>query len=385
VRVGYIVPSLDDTTGWGRWANDFLRHIAEAGVASVVLAPPSSARHKENLTCAESHFVLPEFFDYLQSSTGARRLPALAAFRSRLDAIGHLDLVHSFDGHPWGLYGDWLARRRRVPHLLTTHGRYGYIAQNRWLDRVLYRGVLSRSSGMVAVSEAVRRSVVKDFEPYIKASKISVMQNPVDQGQFQKIGALPPQVPSSGPLIISVTRFIPVKDIETAVKAFGLVKKRWADASFCIVGPGNGPGNAYFQHIRQLINSERIEGIHVIGRVPKDVLAALYSRASLLVHTARTLPDDFEASGLILLEAGLMGLPVVATASGGIPEVVSHGTTGLLVGEGDYGGLAESVCRLLGDHDLRRRLGEGNRERALQRNWSSYTTEQFAQYDQQRS
>lgn len=81
MRVGYIVPSLDDD-GMGPLGQRFLRHIAEAGVASVVLAPPSSARHLENLTCAESHFVLPEFFDYLQSSTGERRLPALAAFRS---------------------------------------------------------------------------------------------------------------------------------------------------------------------------------------------------------------------------------------------------------------------------------------------------------------
>jgi glycosyltransferase involved in cell wall biosynthesis len=379
LRVGYIVPSLDDTTGWGRWANDFLRHIEKEGVAPVVFAPPSSSRHIPNAD-GQMRFVLPELFDYLQSSTGLRRLPAIARFRRGLAADARVDLVHSFDAHPWGLYGDWLARAHGVPHLLTTHGRYGYIAQNRWVDRQAYSGVLRRAAAMVAVSEAVRRAVCAAFPGVVAPSKVSVLQNPVDEAQFREVGALPAEVPPTGSVIVSVTRFVPVKDIETAVRAFALVKQRHADASYWIIGPGNGPNNPYFRQIQHLIEAERIADVHIVGRLPKDVLTAFYRRAALLLHTARTLADDFEASGLILLEAGLLDLPVVATASGGIPEVVTHDVTGLMAPERDHTAVAAAVCRLLEDNDTRRRLGAANRERARQRHWKGYAASHGAMY-----
>lgn len=379
MRVGYIVPSLDDTTGWGRWANDFLRHIAARGIEPVIYAPPSSARHW-NSHDGSARFSLPEFFDYLQSSTGLQRLRSLAACRQTMARSSSVDLVHSFDAHPWGIYGDWLARRHRVPHVITTHGRYGYIAQHRWTDRAAYRGVLRRAAQLIAVSEAVKHAVLAGFAADIPASRITVLQNPVDDQQFQQAGTLPPDVPPTGPVLISVTRFIPVKDIETAVRAFAAVKAAHPDASYWIIGPGNGPNNPYYLEIRGLIDSLGVSGIHIVGRVSKDVLSAFYRRATLLVHTARTLPDDFEASGLILLEAGLMGLPVVASASGGIPEVVAAGETGLLVPEQDHVTLSHAVNTLLDDASACTRLGDANRARALTRNWRRYAGRQLDIY-----
>lgn len=381
MRVAYIVPSLDDTTGWGRWANDFLRHIGGLDVDWLVLAPPSSTRHIADSSKGDARFILPEFFDYFQSRTGIRRLPAIARYRRALVTAGEADLVHSFDAHPWGLYGDWLARRLDVPHVLTTHGRYGYVAQHRWLDRRVYSGVLRRAAAVVAVSNAVRDAVLDAFGTVVPASKVGVLQNPVDESQVARPGHLPTAVPSDGPVIVSVTRFIPVKDLETAVRAFRLVRQRHPTASYWIIGPGNGPHNPYFRRIEQFVVGEGIEGVHIVGRISKEELAAFYQRATLLLHTARRLPDDFEASGLILLEAGLFGLPAVASASGGIPEVVSHDRTGLLAEEGDSSGLAAAMCRLIEDEGTRRRLGEANRERARLRNWSSYAAAQRALYD----
>ena len=184
------------------------------------------------------------------------------------------------------------------------------------------------------------------------------------------------------PLIVSVTRFIPVKDIETSVRSFARLRAKIPGARYCIVGPGNGPRNYYHLRIRRLIEAERIEGVEIVGRVSRAELENYYRRATLLLHTARTLPDDFEASGLILLEAGLFGLPVVASASGGIPEVVAHESTGLLAPEGDADALAAAMLRLISDPALAARLGAANRRRALERNWSWYMGEQRRLYDE---
>lgn len=380
MRVAYVAPSLDDTTGWGRWVNDFLRHMQLTGVEPVVLAPPSARQHWQKLVPdADVHFVLPELFDYAQSSTGLLRLWAGKAFW-RFSVPGSIQLVHSLDAHPWGIYGDRLARRAGAPHVMTTHGRYGYIARDRALDRSLYAGVLRRTRTMVAVSDAVRRAVLDSFPGEISADRVVAMQNPVDGHQFTTAGALPSDVPRSGPVIVSVTRFIPVKDLVTAVRAFARVRTQVPEATYFIIGPGHGPSNQYCQQVRAIIANERIDGVHIVGRVGKDVLSAFYRRAALLMHTAQTLPDDFEASGLILLEAGLFGLPVVASASGGIPEVVEDGVTGRLVPERDAVALGEAVTELLRNPEVLTRLGEGNARRARERDWTSYCAAQAQLY-----
>jgi glycosyltransferase involved in cell wall biosynthesis len=379
-KIGYIAPSLDDTTGWGRWVNDFLRHMSAAGIRPVVFAPASSERHWRAPSAeAEAHFVLPELFDALQSLDGLRHAPALARLWLQGFSGANMELVHSLDAYPWGMYGDWLARRVGAPHVLTTHGRYGYIAEHHAVDRLAYGRVLARSAHMIAVSDAVRREVLRAFGERIRPELVSVLQNPVDANQFSQGESWPFPEPT-GPVVLSVTRFVPVKDIETAVRAFRIVRRSIPDACYYIVGPGNGERNSYFRSIRDLIQREGINGVQIVGRVTKDVLSAFYRRAALLVHTAKRLPDDFEASGLILLEAGLFGVPVVASASGGIPEVVEEGVTGRLVAEGNVAQLADAIVDLLRSPERRQRLGAGNHQRALNRNWVRYQDDQLRLY-----
>lgn len=71
------------------------------------------------------------------------------------------------------------------------------------------------------------------------------------------------------------------------------------------------------------------------------------------------LPSVFEGLGVALLEAMACGVPVVASNVGGIPDIVTDGYNGLLVGAGDVKGLAESVIKILSDETLRKRLSEG--------------------------
>jgi glycosyltransferase involved in cell wall biosynthesis len=387
MRIGYIAPSLDDTTGWGRWCNDLLRNVRDQGVEPVIFGPlgqdkylpPDLARH-------DCHFVLPKLFDYAQSSNGVlglKDLPRLWKTDVRKLA---LDLVHSMDAWPWGVYGDWLARKSGgVPHLITTHGRYGYIAQNRIVDRLWYRRVLKRASGMISVSEAVRRAVLARFGDVMPPERFRVMYNPIDFRQLEIVGKLPVDVPADGPLLLAVTRFSPVKDVETLARSMKHVREKFPDVPLFVVGPGNHDGNAYFRMVRDIVANEKIEGVHFFGRASKDVLSAFYRRASMLVHAARTLPDDFEASGLILWEAGVYSLPCVATDSGGIGELIATDVNGILVPEHDPKALADGIVALLRDPERGRRLGAGNLARAKQQTWSDYVTAQVKLYREMRA
>jgi glycosyltransferase involved in cell wall biosynthesis len=107
-----------------------------------------------------------------------------------------------------------------------------------------------------------------------------------------------------------------------------------------------------------------------LGYIPWRKLMDCYRRAALFV-----MPSYYETFGISCLEAMAFGLPVVATRAGGLPEVVEDGVTGLLVPPGDSAALADAICRLLADADLRQRLGETGRERVV----ANFTAERVVQ------
>jgi len=102
--------------------------------------------------------------------------------------------------------------------------------------------------------------------------------------------------------------------------------------------------------------------VRFTGRVTTAELVRHYNRAEMLAC-----PSLYEGFGLPAGEAMACGLPVAATTGGALPEVVEGGVTGILVPPGDAPALAEAIRTLLGDPDLRRRMGQAGRERVLER------------------
>jgi len=242
------------------------------------------------------------------------------------------------------------------------------------VDQRVYGSVLRYASRIVPVSEAVKREIARSYPGSVSSEIVTPLQNAVDSRRISGDGVPPErrEHPGGPPTILSVTRFIRVKGIETTVRTFARVKSRIPDAKLVIVGPGDNERNEYYRSIRKLIGELGVEGITITGRLGRRELAGCYSSANVLLHTPVTLRDDFEASGLILLEAGLFGIPVVATRSGGVPEVISDGVNGLLADEGDVEQLADLVTELLHDRGKASLLGKNNRRTAQKRNWEWY-------------
>ena len=159
-------------------------------------------------------------------------------------------------------------------------------------------------------------------------------------------------IPADAPLALAVGRLIEQKDHATLLHAFARVRSALPDAQLAILG--SGPLEA---ETRALARELRLEdAVTLPGRTDiRDWLA----RADVFVHTSR-----WEGFGIVLLEAMLAGLPVVATRVSAVPEVVADGRTGLLVEAGDVAGLAAALQELLADGERARALGEAGRHRA---------------------
>ena len=126
---------------------------------------------------------------------------------------------------------------------------------------------------------------------------------------------------------------------------------------------------------RRAIRPEREGALHRAGRHRAE-LVQHYNRAEMLAC-----PSLYEGFGLPAGEAMACGLPVAATTGGALPEVVEDGVTGILVPPGDAPALAEAIQTLMGDADLRRRMGQAGRERVLEKfSWPRAALETEAVY-----
>jgi glycosyltransferase involved in cell wall biosynthesis len=153
------------------------------------------------------------------------------------------------------------------------------------------------------------------------------------------------------PTIVTVGRLKPPKDYVTLLQALG----RLDGESFRAQLLGDGPDRAT---IEDEIRKQRLEGAVALLGVRHDVPARLTEAdVFALASTSEGLPVS-------IIEAMAAGLPVVATAVGGVPELVVDGETGVLVPARDVDALARALGRLVRDPELRARLGEAGRKRA---------------------
>jgi phosphatidylinositol alpha-1,6-mannosyltransferase len=109
--------------------------------------------------------------------------------------------------------------------------------------------------------------------------------------------------------------------------------------------------------------------VRLCGEVSDDELVKLYQCCDIVVLPALSSTEDVEGFGMVLLEAGAAGKPVIATRVGGIPDAVVSGETGILINPGDYRGLNNAIVELLADEHRRQAIGECARRR-MQRDFS---------------
>jgi len=161
-------------------------------------------------------------------------------------------------------------------------------------------------------------------------------------------------IPLNAPLLGTVANLFPRKGYDVMCRALSVLRRRRPEIHYLIVGTGD-PG--YEQMLRALVRSLGLEGhVHFAG-FQEPVYPAL-AAMDVYVH-----PAIMEGFGIALLEAMAMAKPVVATRTGGIPDIVVHEETGLLVAPGDPDALASAVGVLLDDKSRWVEMGKAGRQR----------------------
>jgi phosphatidylinositol alpha-1,6-mannosyltransferase len=179
------------------------------------------------------------------------------------------------------------------------------------------------------------------------------------------------------PVVVCVSRLVPRKGQDMLIRAMPAIRQRVPGTALVIVG-----GGPYLTSLQRLAHRFGVaEQVVFTEGVPGDELPAHHALADVFAMPCRTRGAglDVEGLGIVFLEASATGVPVVAGLSGGAPEAVRDGETGVVVNGWDVGAIAASVSGLLADPDRAVRMGKAGRRWVVD-NWQwSTQAEKLAQ------
>ena len=268
-----------------------------------------------------------------------------------------VDVIHAHQYTPYFYAASASLFQRSKPVIFTEHGRH--YPDRRRPKRILFNQLLRFSTAAyTGVSEFTRQSLIR-YE-IMPARRIQVIHNGLwlngtnGADADRKAARASLGLKGNDVLILSIGRMDPIKDFGSLIRAFSLKAQEWQRVSLWIVGGGC---SNYSEQLLRLIQELEMESKITLLGSRRDVSQLLFA-CDLFV-----LPSITEAMSMTILEAMTAGRAIVATQTGGNPEIVVHGQTGLLVPVGDAAALSEAMDELLRDTSLREVMGKAGRSR----------------------
>lgn len=282
---------------------------------------------------------------------------------------GKWDIIHA---HSYGYFPSHVAalagRRKKGKFLFTPHfhpGETTWGGKRRkkirgFYDRHISGRVIKSAEKIVCVSKGeMNYAIDAGFNP----NKIVIVPDSVDLSRFDGLrkGSFKDRFSIDCDFILFVGRLAKNKGLEYLVEAVPEILASFPETKFVLIGEDEGMLNKLLGRAKNLKIEDKIL---LLGALDDDEISQAYIDCAVFV-----LPSEFEAFGIVLIEAMAAEKPCVATRVGGVPYVVEDGKTGVLVEYADSHRLAEAICGLLGDKEKRAAFGKAGR-RSVEENFT---------------
>ena len=312
-------------------------------------------RHKAYTVSGEAHYVLA---------------PGMVqSFLSK-----NADIIHT---HSYGYFQNhagWIRERfQSTPWVITPHfhpswsmwGGSKRKTLREFYDTVIGKGTLEAADLITCVSKHERDMLVSEIG--LKEDNIKIIYNGINWADWSSVPnkeVFRKQYPTvSEKFVLFAGRLATNKGLSDLISAMQLIDKKSVD--LVITGADMGLG-------KQLEKEASDKGVkmHRLGHIDDETYRSVLSAAEMLV-----LPSEYEAFGIVLLEAAAAKTAVIGTNVGGIPEAMSPGNNGLIVEYSDVNNLAKSIAILLEDEKMSKEMGNSGREWAKNFSWESIVKE----------
>jgi phosphatidylinositol alpha-1,6-mannosyltransferase len=359
--------------GISRWMAEVARRYPAPGIVVSTGQHPDSQEVDESFPGEVDRLPIP-----LRKLRGLQGLLLWSRRVAQLARIHESRFIWCGDITPAGYPAKWTHERVGTPFGVLLHGADLLVLQHQVhrspMKRRSARALLGSAAVLVANSDWTRglcQSLLRELELDTTDGRVRTVPLGTDPAFFR------PGIPTDAVRtryglghdarwILSVSRLEAHKGIDTVLRALARLDGSEADVRYAVAGSGDG---------RRALEALAVElgvadRVRLLGGVPDADLPALYNVAHVYVGASRRTALSVEGFGIALAEAASAGRPVVAGRSGGIPEAVKNGDTGLLVDPESPEEVADSVRRLLRDEALAKRLGDaGRREIERYYNW----------------
>jgi glycosyltransferase involved in cell wall biosynthesis len=238
-----------------------------------------------------------------------------------------------------------VARLLRLPFVVSVHGAdIDQYREIRPIRRLLLRLVMRGAHRIVACSRAMAAQTARAF-PEARA-KITYVHNGLILDDFP--AAPPPPVGIPGPFVLAVCRQVAKKGVDTLLRAFAQVRRDLPGVTLVVVGDG-----PELEKHRALAGALGLKDrVRFLGDRSREDILPFFAACSVFVLASRA-----EPFGLVLLEAAHYKRPIVCTAVGGVPEIITDSVSGFVVAPDDPAAMAAKITILLRERTLAEQFG----------------------------
>ena len=324
------------------------------------------------------------------SARRLRTLPGLLRWSRRVSVLARRQkagFIWCGNLKPAAYPARWTTERTGIPYGVILYG--GDLLT---LQHQIHRSALKWRAARALVGSAAVLVTISDYTRELTESVLSELNLPCTPGRVRVVplGTDPVffrpgldtagvrqryGLPADGRWLMTVARLVRHKGIDTVLRAMAILADSAPDLRYAVVGAGER-----LDELRALAGELGVaDRVHFLTDVPDADLPALYNVADVYVQVSRRAENGVEGFGIAIVEASACGVPVVAGRSGGMPDAVREGATGVLVDSESDAAVAAALRRLLDEPGHARMLGAGGRS-AVESfyNWDRVTRDLIA-------
>ena len=383
MRVLYLTDSLSDLDGVGRYAMRLVSALQESD-AGLDVEFLLARKHRPTSDAVPADWRVgvalpPDYFFYMSPTrfwaSFFSALPKVVA------AARRADLVHAIKDFPHSWLALCAARIAGKPCVATAHGTYTIqpLLDPRHRRRAMR--TYARFDAMISVSEYTRRRLLEVLDGRPPGpERVTVIPNSVNAAHYlerREVGVKPWH---GLRFTLGIGELKERKGHHLAVGAWSRIARDHPDLHHFIVG--RRMGDAYEAAMERMAQEAGAgDRLHFLGNISEDEKIDLLQRAEIFLHTPVTAEDGgFEGFGIVYLEAAASGTPAIGSLDCGAEDAIVDGVTGRLVKQ-EVPAIESCLRELLGDADLRARMGAAGRAHAGASVWAKNARAVRAIYD----
>jgi len=360
-RVALFGPYWGRSDGWSRVVEKLTYTLAQYVNEVLLFLAEDSPRRKVVKDNIYVRYLLPKITEsynlsYLLLQPWKKRLNLIKEFLT-----SEADLVQVYDVWPYSLDASIVTSLTKIPLFIGAHGTAALKPLIRGLTRSLLKNSCCRANGVLCISRYTLNILRKTLR---LRNLILQPLDGVDYEHFSKprdIKALRERW--NGRILLSVCAIQERKGLDISMMAFKYVKKKFKDVKYIVIGRGD------CSKYVELMREQNITDVYFLSKVSDEELAKYYQLCDIYILTPKRVGWNVEGFGLTYLEANAAGKPVIGSISGGVPDVIRHGETGLLVPERDVKATARALTTLLEEENYARELGTRGKYWAKHFDW----------------